>query len=139
MADSFDENFDQSYSKAAQRRYLQMRDKKSFDLAPWLGLPYIEQRVLQMGTKKFAELAGYAEYANDENKIMVLFPQTWIGIDNYPANPKGCWDWYGWTGREYLTKDGQETSWLMKFIQEVGQNPKKFILTPIFKNKTSAQ
>ncbi len=128
MSDSFDQKFDQSYAKGAQRRYLQMRDKKAFDTAPWLGLPYIEQRVPKMGTKKFAQLAGYAEYANDQNRLMVLFPQTWIGIEHYPANPKGCWDWYGWTDRQYLNKQGQEPSWLMKLTEEVAKDPKKYIL-----------
>lgn len=124
MSDSFDKNFDEQYQKAAQRRYLQMRNKQGADMVPWLNLPYIEQSVPQMGLEKFAKLAGYLDYVNDENRLMVLFPQTWIGIDNYPGNPKGCWDWYGYTGSEYLTKQGRESSWLMRLIQQVTKNPR---------------
>jgi hypothetical protein len=128
MSDSFDENFDKLYAQSAQRRYLQMRDKETAAMAPWLRLPYIEQRKPKMGALKFAQGAGYLDYVSDENRLMVLFPQTWIGIENYPGNPKGCWDWYGYTGADYLTNQGAEPAWLMKFIQQVARDPQFGIL-----------
>jgi poly(3-hydroxybutyrate) depolymerase len=42
---------------------------------------------------------GFAEWA-DTNRLVVLFPQASIG----PANPQGCWDWWGYTGSEFLTR-----------------------------------
>jgi hypothetical protein len=26
----------------------------------------------------------------------------------YPFNPRGCWDWWGYTGAAYHTKDGAQ-------------------------------
>lgn len=47
----------------------------------------------------FVKETGFARWA-DTNKIMVLFPQTAITA----INPQGCWDWWGYTGRAYLTR-----------------------------------
>jgi len=43
--------------------------------------------------------AGYNEWA-ESNKIIVLYPQTKANL----LNPKGCWDWWGYTGTDYATK-----------------------------------
>ena len=71
--------------------------------------------------------SGYIDYA-EKNNLMILFPQTWITEANFPYNPKGCWDWFGWTGSNYASKKGTEASWMMSFIQAVSANPKSFIL-----------
>ena len=97
---------------------------------PFSTLPYLEQRVPRMGALKFARDAGYLDYV-EKNNLIVLFPQTWIGVDNYPLNPKGCWDWYGWTGRDYATRKGSEVKWLMSWIEEIRKNPKSFIQIPV--------
>lgn len=47
----------------------------------------------------FVKETGFARWA-DTNKLIVLFPQTAITA----MNPQGCWDWWGYTGREYLTR-----------------------------------
>jgi poly(3-hydroxybutyrate) depolymerase len=55
---------------------------------------------------QFAREAGYNRWA-DTNRIIVLYPQAiarWWGI----YNPKGCWDWWGYTGSEYHTKEGAQ-------------------------------
>ncbi len=124
MSDSFDSVFDKVYSDSAKKGYLKMRtEKESFPMSP---LPYLEQRTIRYGALRFALNSGYLDYVA-QNKLIVLFPQTWITEDNYPLNPKGCWDWYGWTGRSYATNQGAEPRWLMSWIQSIRQNPKAFI------------
>ncbi len=126
MSDSFDTDFDRAYSRAAKQGYLYMRtEEQSFAGS---GLPYIEQRVPRYGALKFAMSSGYLDYV-EKNKLIVLFPQTWISEDNYPLNPKGCWDWYGWTGERYATNQGVEPGWMMKWIQQVHKDPKAMIGT----------
>ena len=48
--------------------------------------------------RKFVEHAGYNRWA-DHNAIIVLYPQV---IESPPTgiNPKGCWDWWGFTDAE---------------------------------------
>ncbi|WP_454743406.1 extracellular catalytic domain type 2 short-chain-length polyhydroxyalkanoate depolymerase [Cupriavidus necator] len=54
--------------------------------------------------RKFIEHAGYNPWA-DTNDIVVLYPQT-IASAGTPYNPKGCWDWWGYTDPErWDTKD----------------------------------
>ena len=51
----------------------------------------------------FARDSGYARWA-DTNNLIVLFPQT----ATTPLNPQGCWDWWGYTGANYLTRDAPQ-------------------------------
>ncbi|UIF84680.1 hypothetical protein [Cupriavidus sp. UYPR2.512] len=54
--------------------------------------------------RRFIEHAGYNPWA-DTNDIVVLYPQT-IASAVTPYNPKGCWDWWGYTDSEkWDTKD----------------------------------
>jgi hypothetical protein len=47
----------------------------------------------------FVKKTGFARWA-DTNRIIVLYPQT----TTMPFNPQGCWDWWGYTGLQYLTR-----------------------------------
>lgn len=47
----------------------------------------------------FIARAGLAEWAVT-NRLLVLFPQTVASS----GNPQGCWDWWGYTGRDFLTR-----------------------------------
>ena len=51
----------------------------------------------------FVKDSGFARWA-DTNGLIVLFPQTATS----PLNPQGCWDWWGYTGRGYLTRDAPQ-------------------------------
>lgn len=51
----------------------------------------------------FARDSGFARWA-DTNNIVVLFPQT----ATTPLNPQGCWDWWGYTGPDYLTRNAPQ-------------------------------
>lgn len=47
----------------------------------------------------FIKKTGFARWA-DTNRLIVLYPQT----ITLPFNPQGCWDWWGYTGPQFLTR-----------------------------------
>ena len=54
--------------------------------------------------------AGYNGWA-EANAIVVLYPQTaaWTRASDPSGllgNPRGCWDWWGYSGDAYATRDG---------------------------------
>lgn len=55
--------------------------------------------------ERFVRDAGYNEWA-DSNNLVVLYPQTTSSM--LPLNPKGCWDWWGYTGADYATRKGNQ-------------------------------
>lgn len=121
MNDDYDENFQKLYEQKIQ-------------VARMLVVTPVEMMARQprMGALSFARRAGYAEYAEDpENRLMILFPQTRITTANYPSNPNGCWDWFGWTGSYYATNRGSEARWLQGFINQVRVNPRAVLTKAI--------
>lgn len=50
----------------------------------------------------FVRNTGYDRWA-DTNRLVVLFPQA---VSIPWKNPKGCWDWWGFTDDDYATRDG---------------------------------
>jgi poly(3-hydroxybutyrate) depolymerase len=61
--------------------------------------------------ERFVRDAGYNRWA-DANRIIVLYPQTiarngpgFSGLrPSFVFNPRGCWDWWGYTGPLYHTQ-----------------------------------
>ncbi len=51
----------------------------------------------------FVRDAGYNRWA-DAYGVVVLYPQARASMA--PLNPKGCWDWWGYSGENYDTRDG---------------------------------
>lgn len=64
----------------------------------------------------FIRETGYANWA-DANALIVLFPQA----SSSPMNPQGCWDWWGFTGRDYLTQDAAQIRIVLRMLQRLGQ------------------
>jgi poly(3-hydroxybutyrate) depolymerase len=64
----------------------------------------------------FARLAGYNEWA-DANRIVVLYPQA-ESIPPFP-NPRGCWDWWGYTDGNYATRSGKQMAAIRAMIDRV--------------------
>src|SRR5262245_5979876 len=70
--------------------------------------------VEQIG-ERFVREAGYNRWA-DSNRLIVLYPQTtprngpgfrdWRW--SFMFNPRGCWDWWGYTGPQYANKAGPQ-------------------------------
>lgn len=51
----------------------------------------------------FVERTGFARLA-DTNRLVVLFPQAVVSS----SNPQGCWDWWGYSGPDFLTRDAPQ-------------------------------
>jgi poly(3-hydroxybutyrate) depolymerase len=66
----------------------------------------------------FVKQAGFAEIA-DQNRLIVLFPQTKAGI----YNPEGCWDWWGYTGLDYLGKDASQIKAIWAMVEQLAAQP----------------
>jgi len=70
------------------------------------------QSTAQIG-RRFVDRAGYKRWANS-NRLLILYPQTtprhgpgW-GSWTWINNPFGCWDWWGYSGPDYHTRDGAQ-------------------------------
>ncbi len=64
---------------------------------------------------QFVKNAGYNEWA-ESNNIIVLYPQS---AKVAQANPYACWDWFGFTGANYATKNGAQMKALKAMIDRV--------------------
>jgi len=62
----------------------------------------------------FARDAGFANWA-ERNRLVLLFPQT----ASSPVNPQACWDWWGYTGRDYLTRKGPQIVAVRRMIERL--------------------
>jgi len=62
----------------------------------------------------FAHDSGLARWA-DTNDLIVLFPQT----ATTPLNPQGCWDWWGYTGPNYLTRNAAQTIAVQRMLEHL--------------------
>lgn len=64
---------------------------------------------------QFARHAGYNEWA-EANKMVILYPQS---AKLTPLNPYACWDWFGFTGQDYVTRSGAQIKALRAMIDRV--------------------
>ncbi len=67
--------------------------------------------------KAFATDAGYNRWA-DARHLVVLYPQTRASYA--PLNPKACWDWWGYSGTDYDTRQGVQLRWLANAASALG-------------------
>ena len=63
----------------------------------------------------FIRESGFARWA-DSNRLIVLFPQAATS----PFNPQGCWDWWGYTGRGYLTRNAPQIEAVHRMLTRLG-------------------
>ncbi|MDR2924914.1 MAG: poly(3-hydroxybutyrate) depolymerase [Azoarcus sp.] len=63
--------------------------------------------------------SGYNEWA-DANRLIVLYPQT---SNAHPENPNSCWDWWGYTGHRYHTRDAPQISAVWKMVEKLAEKP----------------
>jgi hypothetical protein len=60
--------------------------------------------------------------------MIVLYPQARsryglaLGAWKYIMNPKGCWDWWGYSGADYHTKEGVQIKAVAAMIEQLA-NP----------------
>lgn len=67
----------------------------------------------------YARGTGLNEYA-DTNQLVVLYPQTDKSA-MAPFNPNGCWDWWGYSGEHYATKQGPQMAAVKQLIDALSQ------------------
>lgn len=75
-----------------------------------------EQNVASIG-EVFARDSGLNRWADVAN-VVVLYPQT--RATYMPLNPKACWDWWGYSGADYDTRDGVQLRWLANVTAALG-------------------
>ncbi|MFN9738371.1 MAG: hypothetical protein ACK59R_07420 [Pseudomonadota bacterium] len=75
-----------------------------------------QQSVADVG-RAFVDDSGFNRAA-DAASLVVLYPQaraSWT-----PLNPKGCWDWWGYTGPAYDTRDGAQIRFVAGLLSAAG-------------------
>ncbi len=66
--------------------------------------------------EQFVREAGYNRWA-EANRLIVLYPQTKSSL--VPLNPKGCWDWWGYTGADYATVKANQIETIWNMLQAI--------------------
>jgi poly(3-hydroxybutyrate) depolymerase len=70
--------------------------------------------------ERFVREAGYNRWA-DTNGLIVLYPQVVRRYSPFIFNPRGCWDWWGYTGTNYHTKAAPQIRAVMKMIDRLAE------------------
>ena len=60
---------------------------------------------------RFAMQAGFNEWA-ESNNLIIAYPQ----VEKSLFNPKGCWDWWGYTGDDYDLRSGNQVAGVAALI-----------------------
>lgn len=82
-----------------------------------------QQGARQIG-ERFYMGTGYNEFA-DTNKLIVLYPQARAST-GIPPNPKGCWDFWGYSGEtegqaDFHTRAAPQMAAVIAMIKRLGQ------------------
>lgn len=73
----------------------------------------------------FARDSGYLRWAA-ANRLVLLFPQ----IAPSRENPRGCWDWWGYTGGNYLKRSAPQMSAVRLMLTELANLPERVPAEP---------
>jgi len=65
----------------------------------------------------FVKDAGFNRWA-DAYDVAVLYPQT--RASTAPMNPQACWDWWGYSGNNYDSRQGAQVRWVISAVQAMG-------------------
>ena len=65
----------------------------------------------------FVRDAGFNRWA-DVYDVAVLYPQTRASFA--PLNPQACWDWWGYSGADYDSRQGVQLRWLLNAVRALG-------------------
>lgn len=70
--------------------------------------------------ERFVRDAGYNRWA-DTNRLVVLYPQAIRRYSPFVFNPRGCWDWWGYTSPDYHTKSGAQALAVRAMLERLMQ------------------
>ena len=76
------------------------------------------QSAESVGNRFYTE-TGYNRWA-DSNRMLVLYPQVNQSALR-PYNPKGCWDWWGYSGSQYAYKSAPQMKAIMQMVDRLTQ------------------
>ena len=81
------------------------------------------------GCRQYAEAVGDAFYRGagynawaEANALVILYPQTTAKTHWYNPwwpNPRGCWDWWGYTGADYHVKTGPQIAAIWHMVERL--------------------
>ncbi|WP_134682262.1 extracellular catalytic domain type 2 short-chain-length polyhydroxyalkanoate depolymerase [Paracoccus ravus] len=73
--------------------------------------------------ERYATLTGYNGWA-EANRIVVFYPQAMAvpapAFQPARNNPKGCWDWWGYGGEDYLTRSAPQMAAIARMAAALG-------------------
>ncbi len=77
----------------------------------------------------FARHAGYNRWAAS-NRLIILYPQAiprhgwgnW-SAPNFVYNPRGCWDWWGYTGSDYASRNAPQIKAIRAMVDRLTTPP----------------
>lgn len=64
----------------------------------------------------FVKASGFAPHSQ-ANRLVILFPQ----VRSSHANPQGCWDWWGYTSRDFLTRNAPQTEAVWRMLRRLAE------------------
>ena len=70
--------------------------------------------------ERYVREAGYNRWA-DTNALIVLYPQAIKRYSPFVFNPRGCWDWWGYTGANYHTKSAPQLRAVMQMLERLAE------------------
>lgn len=76
-----------------------------------------KQNLSRVGNE-YAAHSGFNSWA-EANDIVVLYPYAEVS-NSVPFNPKGCWDWWAYTGVDYGTKSGLQVRFVAALAKKLG-------------------
>ena len=68
--------------------------------------------------ERFVRDAGYNPWA-DTNRLIVLYPQVIARYVWWTFNPRGCWDWWGYTDTRFATKEGAQMRAVLGMVERL--------------------
>jgi poly(3-hydroxybutyrate) depolymerase len=81
------------------------------------------ERVMRASRANFVRDAGYNRWA-DTNRLIVLYPQVIARWAWWTFNPRGCWDWWGYTNARYATKEAPQIRAVQAMVERLAE-PRK--------------
>lgn len=66
----------------------------------------------------FIRHGGYNRWA-EKNHLVILYPS--VGASE--LNPRGCWDWFGYTGPDYFNKKSRQMNSIVKMLKFLNLGP----------------
>jgi poly(3-hydroxybutyrate) depolymerase len=66
----------------------------------------------------FTHGSGFHRWA-DANRLILLFPEVTVST----LNPRGCWDWWGYAARDFLTRDAPQIKAVRRMLDRLAEGP----------------